>query len=83
MLAFAAMGAFMPPGRKGMYDEDLTPHEIDEIKKSREVWLKQRELERNKKRGLKEFEIDGIKILALNYKNAVRKVDRLKKEWIS
>jgi hypothetical protein len=31
------------------------------------------------KRGMKEFEIDGYKVHALNYKNALRKIDRLKK----
>jgi len=39
-------------------------------------------MDRNKKtrlknQGLKEFEIDGIKVIALNYKNALKKVIKL------
>ena len=78
MLAFAAIGAFNPPSQNAI-EQGLMPHEIEKIKKYREIWLKQRELEIKKKRGLKEFEIEGVKILALNYKNAIRKFNRFKK----
>jgi len=32
--------------------------------------------ERSKRQGLKEFEIDGIKVTALNYKNAFKKIKK-------
>lgn len=46
------------------------------------VLLKQRvdynKLQRQKKMGLKEFTIDGITVLALNYKNAVKKANKIR-----
>ena len=35
-----------------------------------------------KKQGLKEFNIDGIRLLALNEKNAMRKATRIKQELL-
>ncbi len=34
-----------------------------------------------KRKGLKSFDIDGISVMALNYKNAVRKVNNYKKNY--
>ena len=80
MMMFAAMGAMMPDLHGGHnYREELTPEELAEIESAR----KRKALERRKQQGLKEFNIDGIKIWALNEKNAVRKVGKLKQELSS
>jgi len=80
MMAFATMGAMMPDsfGRQN-YKEELTPEELAQIERVR----LQKALERKKQQGLKEFNIDGIRIWALNEKNAVRKVGKLKQELSS
>ena len=80
MMMFAAMGAMMPDSFSGHnYKEELTPEELEEIERVR----RQNALKRKKKQGMKEFNIDGIKIWALNEKNAVRKVSKLKQELSS
>ena len=48
---------------------ELTPEELEEIKKA----YKEKEIERKKKRGLKEWDINGVRVIALNKKNAIRK----------
>ena len=53
--------------------KELTPKELEEIKRVRE----QKTLERKKKQGLKEWSIQGIKVIALNRKNAERKAARI------
>lgn len=58
---------------------DLSP---EELKYKRELEKKlnlAKKRERLLSRGLSEFEIDGIKVIALNYKNALRKINNLKK----
>ena len=75
MMMYAAMGAMMPFSEH--YEEaqrQLTPEELAEIERVRE----QKALERKKKNGLKEWNIDGIIVIALNKKNAVRKAERIK-----
>ena len=80
MMMFAAMGAMIPDSFSGHnYREELTPEELAEIERVR----LQKALERKKQQGLKEFNIDGIRIWALNEKNAVRKVGKLKQELSS
>lgn len=77
MMMFAAMGAMMPDSFGGRnYREELTPEELAQIERVRE----QKALERKKQQGLKEFNIDGIKIWALNEKNAIRKAGKLRQK---
>ena len=74
VMAMAYSGIMYDMGSNTPYWE-LTDEEKEEVKRVYE----QRKTERMKKRGLKEFEIDGIKVLALNEKNAIRKINNLKK----
>lgn len=72
LMMMAMMGAMNPD--MGQHYEKLTPEDIAEIKRVYE----QKKIERMKKRGMKEFSIDGFKVLALNEKNAIRKINKLK-----
>ena len=75
MMMYAAMGCMMPFSEH--YEEaqrQLTPEELAEIERVREA----KALQRKKNQGLKEWDIDGIKVIALNKKNAVRKAGHIK-----
>ena len=76
MMMYAAMGAMMPDmyGTNEEIRRELTPAEIEEIERVREA----KALERKKKKGLKEWNIQGIVVIALNHKNAVRKAGIIK-----
>ena len=54
-------------------NKDLTPEEIERIKQRYTEYQKQLLL----KKGLKEFTIEGITVIALNEKNAKRKIFRI------
>jgi hypothetical protein len=77
MMAYAAMGMMIPDmyGDSETVRRELTPQELAEIERVRE----QKTLERKKKQGLKEWNIQGIKVIALNHKNAVRKAGNIRK----
>lgn len=53
----------------------LTPEEMERYK----LLLKQRQIDILKQKGCKEFTIDGITVIALNEKNAIRKINNIKK----
>ena len=72
-MAYAMMGTLMPPWMR--HDIELTEEQKEYIKKIREEKAKERKLQR----GLKEWNIDGIKVIALNEKNAIRKANKIKK----
>lgn len=75
MMMYAAMGCMMPSSER--YEEaqkQLTSEELAEIERVR----KAKALQRKKNQGLKEWSIDGVKVVALNKKNAVRKANRIK-----
>lgn len=76
LMMYAAMGMMMPDmyGTNEDIRRELTPSELEEIERLR----KAKALERKKKQGLKEWDIDGIIVIALNHKNAVRKAGRIK-----
>ena len=75
MMAYAMMGMFGP--NYGGFGETmkLTPEEIEELNRIR--LKKQKEIKLS--RGLKEWDIDGITVIALNKKNAIRKANNIKK----
>jgi hypothetical protein len=52
-------------------ERKLSPEETTELNRLRDIAIKKRQ-------GLKEFDIDGIKVLALNKKNAIRKANKIK-----
>lgn len=73
LLMAAMMGGTIPFSK---YNEEvLTPEELKIIEKERKDF----EIERKKEQGLKEFNIDGHRVLALNQKNAIRKIKKLMK----
>jgi hypothetical protein len=73
LLGLAMMGAmFENPILNESHE--LTDEERESIKQIR---LK-KALKRKKQHGLKEYNIDGIKIWALNEKNAMRKIKKFK-----
>ena len=72
MLMMAMMGSMSSPGSH--HWEELTAEDIAEIKRVREA----SKLNRMKKRGMKEWDMDGFTVLALNEKNAIRKINNLK-----
>lgn len=75
MMMYAAMGAMMPfDDHYREAQRQLTPQELEKIERVR----KSKALERKKNQGLKEWDTDGIKVIALNKKNAVRKAVRIK-----
>lgn len=59
---------------EGNLDYTLTPEEMELRRK--QVAIKNKE--NLKSKGVQEFVIDGYTVMARNYKNAVRKVNRLK-----
>lgn len=74
MMAYAAMGMMMPFSEH--YEEaqrQFTPEELEQIERVRE----EKALERKLKQGLKEFDINGIYVVALNRKNAERKAAKI------
>jgi len=74
-MMYALMGIMLPVEYgANSTNPPLTPEEMEEIRKIRE----QKALERAKKRGLKEWNIQGIKVIALNWKNAVRKAEKIR-----
>jgi hypothetical protein len=52
-------------------ERKLSPEETTELNRLRDIAIKKRQ-------GLKEFDIDGIKVMALNKKNAIRKASKIK-----
>jgi len=79
MMAFGAMGSMMPDSfdRKNHdhTEKELTPEQLAKIKRMKLL----KDKERKKQQGLKEFEINGILVLALNEASAKKKVDKLSK----
>ena len=73
LLPYMMASALINAGNKEAFEKNI---EIDpELEKERKISNK---LQRQKKNGLQEFTIDGVTVLALNYKNAVKKVNKLK-----
>jgi hypothetical protein len=56
----------------------LTDKEMEELKKLRIQQIEAYNRQRLLKKGCKEFLIDGYKVIALNKKNAIRKIKNLK-----
>jgi hypothetical protein len=79
MLMYAMAGAMLSDPVGSNYKEQLSPEELAEIERIRKL----KALEIKEKKGLKYFIIDGIGIYALNHKNAMRKVSKLKNRKIS
>lgn len=78
MMAFGAMGSMMPDSLQRSHsgtEKKLTPEQLARIKRMK----LQKDAERKKQQGLKEFEINGILVLALNEASAKKKVDKLSK----
>ena len=76
MMMLAAMGTMMDINATPNEIEikELTNDEIEEIKRVRSAKVKMLML----KRGMSEYTIDGITVIALNENNAIRKVKRIK-----
>ncbi|MBS3776752.1 MAG: hypothetical protein KGY70_16260, partial [Bacteroidales bacterium] len=77
-MSLALMGIMAEP--KDFFDnEDEKPRELTEQEKEEiRRRYERKKLERMKRRGMKEFEINGVRVLALNYKNALRKYNNAK-----
>lgn len=75
MMAYAMMGMLGPGPSNRAEDFELTPEEIENLNRVRTQ--KRKEIKLSK--GLKEWNIDGITVIALNRKNAIRKADNIKK----
>ena len=79
MMMFGAMGSMMPYSLQRndhhSTEKELTPEQLAKIKRMK----LQKDAERKKQQGLKEFDIDGVKVLALNIASAKKKVDKLSK----
>ncbi len=78
LMMLGLAGAMLSGGYNGLYGghkERLTPEEIDRIIKTRERKRKQLLLSK----GAKEFDIDGIIVIARDRENAIRKVKNIKK----
>lgn len=76
LMGYALMGIMFDQGGHSNYRYALTKEEIEELKKARANKAKQMLLDK----GCKEFDIDGFKIIALNEKNAIRKINNIKKQ---
>lgn len=74
----ACVGLVMPDVYHHGFEEKLTPEEERELKKLKAEKAK----ERLKQRGVKEWDIEGYKVWAINKKNAIRKVEKLKKIFV-
>jgi hypothetical protein len=57
----------------------LTDKEMEELERLREKQIEEYENQRKIKQGCKEFFIDGFKVIALNKKNAIRKIEKMKR----
>ena len=77
MMAYAMMGMMLPEpyGTHKKIKQEVTPEELEEIKKIREKNVIKRKL----KQGLKVWKINNIKVIALNRKNAVKKIKKIQK----
>ena len=78
MLMYGMAGFFALPGM-AVNDNKAYSDLTDEEKRNLEKFYKEKRKELLIKKGLKEFEIEGIKILALNKKNAIKKFKNLLK----
>ena len=75
MKSYALMGLMTQDGYKdkSINREEVTEEDLERFEEIR----KQKQLEIKKKNGLKEFNIDGKKVFAINMKNAIRKAKKL------
>jgi len=75
MMSYALMGLMTQDGYKdkSINREEVTEEDLERFEEIR----KQKQLEIKKKNGLKEFNIDGKKVFAINMKNAIRKAKKL------
>jgi hypothetical protein len=77
---YAAMGLY---SMYDLYNTGECKKRIDELTEGERLLLAEQlnhaKREIMKKRGLKEFEIDGYTVLALNEKNAKRKIEKIKR----
>ena len=76
MAMAAAMGGDNHFGNHNGYADPLTEED-----KKRLIQRKQNKIKSNLlKKGVKEFTIDGITVMARNKKNAIRKIENIKKQ---
>jgi len=76
MMMYAMMGMSMPShlvSTDSPMFRELTPEELAHLARIRA----QKHAERLKNKGLKEFTIDGITVMALNKKNALRRISKI------
>jgi hypothetical protein len=77
MITYAMVGVMMPyHGVHKRYTDLLTDEEKEDIKKVYD----QKAIMIKKERGMREFEVEGVVVLALNHRNALRKAKNMKEK---
>lgn len=78
LMSFALMGAMFDSDSGRRFSQELTPADLEYFKEL----AKRKQKEIKLQTGCKEFTIDGITVIALNEKNAIRKVNAIKKQLL-